>query len=363
MEQTNSIPMEHVNSEELKKFMNTDLLAGIGGTTTATGKKGEKWSDYIVGYDEIKKTPRPEPLVKRGDVVMIYKHALTVVAAPAKTGKTSFVAMCLFGDPEPLGRVIWIDGEQQAVDRRMTYETLQYYSRSAEEIDGLTYLKFLEPDRAKRLPFAIDAIHDAKPDVVVIDGLQQLIQGDDKEITATEVVDPILTAIDDVGATAIVIVQTSRTSGLNGEPSIKGHLGSIAQERSVNVFYLSKDEETKNVTVKLKMSRRQEDGAEFLLTRDMTGRLQWSDTPSSISAFRPDTHKVEQLRKIAEMYGGEIRNKDVKSQLDISTFAANRLLTQYSDTKFVPDVRKPLRKYGDKKGTYYIFKDVLSSEK
>ena len=242
---------------------------------------------------------------------------VTTITGPAKSGKTFFTSMAMACcverqvlaleriSEEPL-KVMWYDTEQslettkeiltERIGRMIHTPPCPTEATVAERFPDEQFFVFnvrraTLQERSELLGVAIETY---RPDLVIIDGIADLLADINDGPKATELMERLLVMADTYGCNITTIIHLNRT----GEKSnLRGWLGSVMLQKSFEVFNCSQVEKTETFSVELSTSRKYrnpltlyyEIGADGIPTsaqkpdvqpRDNRGRWVSSDVPA-----------------------------------------------------------------------------------
>ena len=213
-----------------------------------------EYNEFIKGYviDRNAEYPDPEYLIEIGGVPTMPKGNLIAVSAKWKNGKTFFCdilsAIFLGSDQfascrslQQAGRVLFFDTEQAKSDTKRIQETIDKMTPESRHHDYDVYcLRPLNIDRTSedsdeitRYEFISQTIAYDKPDLVIIDGIADLLYNYNDVIESQRLVNR-LAAIANEHNCAIVVVMHQNT-GLH-DKNMKGHLGTMLNQKCSGVF-------------------------------------------------------------------------------------------------------------------------------
>lgn len=191
-----------------------------------------------------------EPFISRGD--------LQTIKGREKMGKSAagiiLVASALGGEfagveaTHNLTKVLWIDTEQSDTTlRARVQETLRMASAKDEAL-RVVALRGYEP--SERLKIAIEAIADTQPDFVFLDGVVDLCVNFNDNEECSKVVGQLLKATKDYNCAIVGVIHTNKK-----DTEARGHLGTILQQKSAEIYEVTKAEGSDTATIKQSLSR------------------------------------------------------------------------------------------------------------
>ena len=219
--------------------------------------------------------PQHDFLFRWGDRPCFARGELVALTGKAKSGKTFVcsILMSLAVRPQLMGlsrlhveplRVVWIDTEQSADS---THEILCH--RIGSLIGGVIpddqyYVYNLRRDNWQdRLHWAQLCIAQAKPDLVILDGIRDVV-GDINNYTEAQTVLDTLLSIASWSQACIVCV-LHQNKALE-DKTLRGALGTELQNKSYETYECQKDLNTRLFTLKQTATRKYDIGAKLEFT-------------------------------------------------------------------------------------------------
>ena len=202
------------------------------------------FSDYkVVITDEFSE---PEPLITQGDKIIVSKGNIATIIGKPKAFKTFLTSAIVAGflEDETLsisgvgGTCLFIDTEQSrshvnTVQKRI-YKLCNW---DTEEINNrLIMLSLRELSYDDRLQMLLDATDTIKPDLIIIDGIRDLVKDFNDLKESAEIVGHLM-AISSQNQCAIITVLHQNKSDSNA----RGHLGSELSNKSETVLQVVND--------------------------------------------------------------------------------------------------------------------------
>jgi len=221
--------------------------------------------------DELRKSEitLSKPIITMRDTKLIFPNSTNVISGKIGTHKSRFMEhmiACILssGDStnllelkynktmgEPF--IIWIDTERSTDILGVSIQKtllLAGFDISADISDKIFYTSFIEID----LPLRLDALNQLLNSIVnqhrnrqlfiFLDVFQDFVKDFNNSALSTELMTIINKMRSEFGATVILIIHEVQT--INGTKA-KGHIGSIAQEKSTTIISLQYEEESKNI--------------------------------------------------------------------------------------------------------------------
>ena len=221
------------------------------------------------------KLPPMQPLFEMFDTPCFYRGELVAACGKAKSGKTLFLsilmAACLtdkvlalkrltdLTDVKPL-RVLWIDTEQsqQSTQDIMVNRILPLSKESEESVKSVASNLFAFNLRGlgfeKRREVVEAAIRHVKPDIVIIDGIKDLITDINDAVQATQIMEHLM-ALAQRGNCCIVNVLHQNKS--EADRNMRGSIGTELTNKAFEVYECEYLERHKLFRVTQTLSRRQ----------------------------------------------------------------------------------------------------------
>lgn len=206
---------------------------------TAREKTPPKFSDYrVVITDEF---TLPEPIVKQGDRTIVSRGNIVAIIGKPKAFKTFLISAIAAGFLEDTvlsisgsgGRCLIIDTEQgkshvNIVQKRI-YRLCDWGLAASNE--KLTMLSLRELDAENRLKITIEAITEIKPDLIIIDGIRDLVKDFNDLAESAEIVGTLMAISTNQNCGIITILHQNKNDN-----NARGHLGSELCNKSETVL-------------------------------------------------------------------------------------------------------------------------------
>ena len=241
---TNNTP----SLKEIDKVVEADIAA------VEENAKTEK-ERYLI--DLSKEYSEPSYLLKSNGIGTIPRGDIIAVKAKSKNGKTFvcsiFAAVALGAQWGSLNaaenncRVMYIDTEQNTknvarVARRVHAMAGMDTKRNS---DRLICYSLRKMEMAKRWQFVYDRIQDEHPDLLIIDGIADLISDFNNIGESQEIINKLMAASAEYNLAVVFVLHTNKSKEDN---NMKGHLGSLSVQKCSDVFEVVKNGSTFNVT-------------------------------------------------------------------------------------------------------------------
>lgn len=279
-----------------------------------------RWNDVFVDITE-QIPPEPPFLAKIGETPIIFRQGLTVISGVQKAGKTSLVrllvvavlcGMALEIDAIRGLKVLWFDCEQPKFRILRQIEKAFQMAGMDRTNDGpiqVAALRQYSPE--ERLTIIRETVEDQKPDLVIIDGVTDLLQ-DPNDLAASGMVVAELLALSEEFDTGIVVVCHTNPNPNQTAGKLRGHIGSELMRKCETSIGMEKND-LNIFTCKCKDSRGRP-FAPFSFTKDENDNIVPTVTvvpekrPSSkeiiFAAMEPEkTYTITELASYAENIG------------------------------------------------------------
>ena len=226
------------------------LLAAPAGETFIEKKKREFAIDASIDY------PDPEYLIEMGGVPTLPKGNLVALSAKWKNGKTFFCdilsAIFLGSDRfkgcRPIangGKVQFFDTEQAVSDTARILKTIHAMIGRQRHDDVTVYclrnagidIGDCASDEISRFDFISQTIAHDRPDLVIIDGIADLIYNYNDVIESQEVVNKLAAIANENNCCIVVVMHQNKGSR---DKNMKGHLGTMLFQKCSDVFNIEK---------------------------------------------------------------------------------------------------------------------------
>ncbi|WP_162143048.1 AAA family ATPase [Pedobacter glucosidilyticus] len=163
--------------------------------------------------------PKPESVFSINGISLFTKKSLSLVKAKAKAGKTSAVAWMIAQMLKDKVSVIWFDTEQGSYYGSRT----QHWILSIAFLDSSEFLQYydlktLSPN--ERLEAIEQILYNNKPEVVVIDGVRDLVSSINNEDQVSNVITHLMQWVENYNCHIINILHQNKSDN-----NARGHLG------------------------------------------------------------------------------------------------------------------------------------------
>jgi hypothetical protein len=220
---------EEIRNEEFNKFMKPFYI--------------ERSADY----------PEPDYLIEIGGVPTMPKGNLVAVSAKWKNGKTFFcdILTAIFMGSgrfvncrslQETGRALFFDTEQSDNDTKRVQKTIDEMSPEYRHDDyKVACLQSAPIDSHSAEPSRFDVISRAvaheKPDLVVIDGIADLLYNYNDVIESQSIVNKLARMANEYNCCIVVVMHQNKSII---DKNMKGHLGTMLYQKCSDVFNLEK---------------------------------------------------------------------------------------------------------------------------
>ena len=217
-------------------------------------RENEEYNEYIKPYRIERSVEYPEPdyLIEIGGVPTMPKGNLVAVSAKWKNGKTFFcdilTAIFLGSDHfancrslQETGRALFFDTEQSDNDTKRVQKTIDAMTPPSRHDDFM--VACLQPapidseSGASRYDIICRSVTHEKPDLVVIDGIADLIYNYNDVIESQDIVSRLAQLANNYKCCIVVVMHQNKSSM---DKNMKGHLGTMLYQKCSDVFTVEK---------------------------------------------------------------------------------------------------------------------------
>jgi hypothetical protein len=199
--------------------------------------------------------PDPDYLIEIGGTPTLPKGNLVALSAKWKNGKTFFcdilAAIYLGSDRfagcrsrHEGGKVVFFDTEQAMSDTARIRKTIKAMSPQGRHDDLVVYClrnagidNEGDNDEISRYDFISQTIAHNRPDLVIIDGIADLIYNYNDVIESQEVVNKLAAIANENDCCIIVVMHQNKG---RQDKSMKGHIGTMLYQKCSDVFNIEK---------------------------------------------------------------------------------------------------------------------------
>lgn len=206
-------------------------------------------SQYLVPQNAV--IAPPETLFSVGEVPVFTKKSISTITAKAKAGKTTVAAWIIADLITKQIKVLWFDTEQG----------LYYSSRTQSWIlriaclsscEGLRYYDLKVFDPTDRAGIIEALIKELRPDIVVIDGVRDLVFDINSPEEATNIVGLLMRLAEECNCHIVNILHLNK-----GNEQVRGHLGTELINKSESVLKVSTND-VKEIILEAEYTRNME---------------------------------------------------------------------------------------------------------
>lgn len=279
--------------------------------------------------------PKPETVFDLEGIPVFTKKSISTVIAKAKAGKTTVTAWIMAQVIKSELDVLWLDTEQGLYyGSRTQFWILSIVGRPESEFLKFYDLKIYDP--SERIMIIETLIAEIKPDIIVIDGIRDLVFDINSPEEATTSVGNLMRWAELHNCHILTIIHQNK-----GDGHARGHLGSELINKSESVLKVTQNDALE-IVVEPEFTRglpfnsiaftRDDNGIPVLIENwapvtgpKTTGRIMGpSDTPpASHTAIVSDTFKLTPSMMRSELTIAAQAN--LKRWLDVTTFGMNRV--------------------------------------
>ena len=266
----------------------------------------KKQKEYAI--DDNVDYPDPDYLIEMGGTPTMPKGNLVALSAKWKNGKTFFCdiisAIYLGSDRftgcrsrHTAGKVIFFDTEQAMSDTARIRKTIKAMTADDRHGDRAVYClrnagidNEGDSDDISRFDFISQTITHNRPDLVIIDGIADLIYNYNDVIESQEVVNKLAAIANDNNCAIVVVMHQNKGAR---DKNMKGHLGTMLYQKCSDEFNVEKHGSLFAVTHTVSRHR-QSEGLVF--------KLDESAVPMDAAADRLQQLKLKRRQGIAKFY-------------------------------------------------------------
>ena len=208
--------------------------------------------------------PAMQPLFRMFDVPCFYRGELVADCGKAKSGKTYFLsilmAACLtekalalericHKDLKPL-RVLWIDTEQsqQSTQEILRERIMPLAEKSHTDLTDLTDKESLIPEELNEILYAFNlrglgfgrrkkmtevAIRTIKPDIVILDGIKDLMTDINDAVQATKIMEKLMALAKELNCCIVCVLHQNKSEQ---DRNMRGSIGTELTNKAFEVF-------------------------------------------------------------------------------------------------------------------------------
>ena len=308
----------------------------------------ERWQDRLLAEERAKKEftsikekyvidgnvdyPEPEYLIRIGDVPTLPKGNLVAVSAKWKNGKTFFcdilsaifLGSSTFINCENLikqGKVRFIDTEQSRNDTARILKTIQAIIPEDRHDDiEVSCLRDADIDSydegngdVSRYEFVRQSIEIERPDLVIVDGIADLIYNYNDVTESQDMVNKLAALANKHNCCIVVVMHQNKGSH---DKMMKGHIGTMLYQKCSDVFQVEKHGEIFLVTHPVSRHR-QSNGLVFKLDENAIPKDGAADRQRQMQREKQQSEQQsrEILATVIPDDGTPIKRSDIVEQL------------------------------------------------
>lgn len=211
----------------------------------------EGWRKYRIKVTDT--IQEPQPIIKQGDKIVVSRGNILTVQGRAKTYKTFLVSgMVAAALDEGLGmngtrdvsRVLYVDTEQSDAHTQIVLKRIYRLLDMPldTEDDSVIMLALRKENAPERLSYAVQAIEELHPDLVVIDGVRDLVADFNSIDESSKVVGKLMELSALYNCAIVTIIHQNK-----GDNNARGHLGTELMNKSETVLQVVRDKSVATV--------------------------------------------------------------------------------------------------------------------
>ncbi len=209
------------------------------------------WRKYRIKVTD--SIQEPQPIIKQGDKIVVSRGNILTVQGRAKTYKTFLVSgMVAAALDEGLGmsgtrdvsRVLYVDTEQSDAHTQIVLKRIYRLLDMPldTEDDSIIMLALRKENATERLSYAIQAIEELRPDLVVIDGIRDTVNDFNSIDESSKVVGKLMELSALYNCAIVAIIHQNK-----GDNNARGHLGTELMNKSETVLQVVRDKSVATV--------------------------------------------------------------------------------------------------------------------
>lgn len=138
--------------------------------------------------------------------------------------------------------LLWIDTEQDKATLRKRAKAALKMACEASTNDRLQIVTLKGENPSERLKIALTAIRETRPDLVFIDGVVDLCEDFNDNKQSATVTNELLKATEENNCAILCVIHTNKK-----DDEARGHLGTILQQKSTEVYEVTKQGDTATI--------------------------------------------------------------------------------------------------------------------
>ncbi|PXV62069.1 AAA domain-containing protein [Dysgonomonas alginatilytica] len=248
----------------LSKTISNESKTAIDLSKFEPPKESDGWKAFRI--DLTKQVDPPEPLIIQTDtgIPMLHRRNIGTIAASAKVGKTfliSAIGAAALNDDSFLGfhcpkkeaKVLFVDTEQDVSDTQNVTKRVHRINDwdTSMNKDSFISLNLREISSEKRCEVIESAIRDISPDLVMLDGIVDLLADFNNIEQSKNAVEMLTRWSTQYDCHIITCLHVNK-----GTAELRGHLGAfLRQKGEITILLTKKDESTSYIEAKAIDSR------------------------------------------------------------------------------------------------------------
>ena len=237
---------------------NLGVVADIIKSDVAAVEEAAKDERERYKIDLSKTYSEPSYLIKSGGVGTIPRGDIIAVKAKSKHGKTflcSIFAAVAMGAEWGSLNAVEKDCKVMFVDTEQNEKNVARVAKRIHALAGLDVHKnsgrllcyaLRKMEMNKRWQFIQDRVSEERPDLLIIDGIADLIADFNNITESQEIIGKLMATSAEFNLSIIFVLHTNKSKEDN---NMKGHLGTMAVQKCSDVFEVVKNVATFNVSV------------------------------------------------------------------------------------------------------------------
>lgn len=237
---------------------NLGVVADIIKSDVAAVEEAAKDDKERYKIDLAKTYSEPSYLVKSGGVGTIPRGDIVAVKAKSKHGKTflcSIFAAVAMGAEWGSLNAVEKDCKVMFIDTEQNEKNVARVAKRIHALAGLDVHKnsgrllcyaLRKMEMNKRWQFISDRVSEEHPDLLIIDGIADLIADFNNITESQEIIGKLMATSTEFNLSIIFVLHTNKSKEDN---NMKGHLGTMAVQKCSDVFEVVKNVATFNVSV------------------------------------------------------------------------------------------------------------------
>ena len=276
--------------------------------------------------------PEVQPIISVNGIIAFAAGDLVAIKAKPKNGKTTMLkyltSVMMNGNLPPLecgweeGKVLWFDTEESLHDvKKIIVDIHQISDMTYEFIDSHLRVYTFRTRSYKTILGDIETlINGYHPQVVIIDGLVDLVSSFNDENQSHNLISELIRIAEENNCCILTVLHENKTSD---DHNMRGHLGTILQQKATTVFQCVMNDGV--ITVSCADARHRAT-PDWHIMYDEYGHIVSADMPDgdvdSPSKAKVQ-HRLDTIQSIIQEEGGSIARKELTAKLEVA-FNLNR---------------------------------------